>query len=161
MFLSNLPLHILINAMRSRCALFIFAWILNTNAEKSSDIGSTSSLTVSLAIGEVVSCKNCSKNGSTPKFVSAEPKNTGVSFPSLTAWRLNSSPAPSSSSISSNKSCFKYWPRISSSWGSSSDSSFFSTSFWPLFAVNDRIFSVFLSNTPLNSLPEPIGQFTG
>ena len=104
-FFSNLPLQMRINATLSRWALFMFAWILKTNAEKKSDIGSTFSSTVSLGRGGVVSCKNCSRNGSTPKFVRAEPKNTGVSWPLRTASRSNSSPAPSRSSISSNKSC--------------------------------------------------------
>ena len=41
--------------------------------------------------GGVVMRKKDSKNGSTPKFVRAEPKNTGDSLPHCTASRSNSS----------------------------------------------------------------------
>ncbi len=36
----------------------------------------------------VVICRNFSRNGSTPKFVSAEPKNTGESLPWWTALEI-------------------------------------------------------------------------
>ena len=64
-----------------RCALFIFAWILKTNAEKSSENGLISPTSAVLGSGEVVIFKKCCKNVSTPKFVNAEPKNTGESSP--------------------------------------------------------------------------------
>ena len=61
---SNLPEQIRINAIRSRCALFIFAWILNTNAEKSSSyIGSIIPLSDFLGSGEVVILRKCCKKG--------------------------------------------------------------------------------------------------
>ena len=72
-------------AIRSRCALFIFAWILNTKAEKSGLNGSIMPSVVLLGSGEVVIFKKCSRNVSTPKFVRADPKNTGESFPALTS----------------------------------------------------------------------------
>ena len=72
-------------AIRSRCALFMFAWILNTNAEKSSRNGSITPVVVFRGSGEVVIFKKCSRNVSTPKFVRADPKNTGESFPALTS----------------------------------------------------------------------------
>ena len=34
-----------------------------------------------LGSGDVVISKKCSKNGSTPKLVNADPKNTGVNSP--------------------------------------------------------------------------------
>ena len=60
---------------------------MNTNAEKSSDIGSISPTSEILGRGEVVILRKCSRKVSTPKFVRAEPKNTGVMFPLLTcSW---------------------------------------------------------------------------
>ena len=53
------------------------------------------------ASGVGVSRRKFSRKGSTPKLVSAEPKNTGLSSPRRTLSRSNSSAAPSSSSISS------------------------------------------------------------
>ena len=54
------PEQIRINAILSRCALFIFAWILNTNAEKSSSfIGSINPLSDILGSGEVVILRKC------------------------------------------------------------------------------------------------------
>ena len=44
----------------------------------------------------------CCKNVSTPKFVNAEPKNTGVNFPLVTNSISNSLLAPSNNSISSS-----------------------------------------------------------
>ena len=43
-----------------------------------------------LGVGEVVISRKFSKNGSTPKFVRAEPKNTGESSPFLTFSISNS-----------------------------------------------------------------------
>ena len=159
--LSNFPEQILIKAILSLWFLFIFAWILKTNAEKSSLVGSINPSLDSLGKGGVVRFKNSSRNGSTPKFVSAEPKNTGVSSPLRTASRSNSSPAPSSSSTSSRRMSFWPYAKWLSSCGSSKENSSFKTSFWPLFAVKARTFFDFLSYTPLNSLPEPIGQLIG
>ena len=45
--------------------------------------------------------KNRYRKGSTPKLVTAEPKNMGVSSPARTFSRSKASPASSSSSISS------------------------------------------------------------
>ena len=50
------------------------------------------------------SLRNAFKNGSTPKFVSALPKNTGESLPWRTASRSKSRPAPSSSTSSASVS---------------------------------------------------------
>ncbi len=43
--------------------------------------------------------RNSLRKGSTPKFVSAEPKKTGESLPPRTASMSKPSPAPSSSSM--------------------------------------------------------------
>ena len=48
----NFPEQIRINAIRSRCALFIFACILNTNAEKCSSNGSISPMSALRGSGE-------------------------------------------------------------------------------------------------------------
>ena len=98
---SNFPEHIRIKAIRSRWALFIFACILNTKAEKSFSTGSISSPSLFLGSGVVVILRKCFKKISTPKFVSADPKNTGVSFPSLTFSSSKAAPAISISSMSS------------------------------------------------------------
>ena len=65
----------------------MLACILNTNAEKSPENGSTSPIDECLASGAVVILRKCCKKFSTPKFVSAEPKNTGVRSPALTSSR--------------------------------------------------------------------------
>ena len=95
------PEHILIKAILSLCALFIFACILNTNAEKNSSfIGSTYPSCVFLFRGDDVILRKCSRKVCTPKFVSAEPKNTGLNSPADTFSMSKSSLAPSKSSIS-------------------------------------------------------------
>ena len=99
---SNFPEQILIKAMRSRWALFIFAWILKTNAEKSSENGSIVPISACLGSGEVVICRKCCKKVSTPKLVKAEPKNTGDNSPFATNSISNSALAPSKSSTSSS-----------------------------------------------------------
>ena len=112
--------------------------------------------------GDEVILRKCFKKVSTPKLVKAEPKNTGVSVPALTSSILNSALAPSKSSTSSINLSLKWVPisPISSSesmWRSRS-----ATSFCPFIAaVNVDTILVFLSYTPLNSLPEPIGQLIG
>ena len=100
---SNFPEQMRIKAMRSRWALFMLAWILNTKAEKAGSKGSTVPWAVFRGRGGVVRRKKLSKKGSTPKLVRAEPKNTGDSLPWRTLSRSNSYPAPSSSSTSSFK----------------------------------------------------------
>ena len=101
---SNRPEQIRMKAMRSRWALFMLAWILNTKAEKSSSRESTTSSPARRGRGAVVICRKCSRKGSTPKLVRAEPKNTRESLPWRTRSMSNSAAAPSSSSISS-ESC--------------------------------------------------------
>ena len=87
--------------MRSRWALFMLAWILNTKPEKSSSMESMISSPAFRGRGGVVMRRKCSRKGSTPKLVRAEPKNTGESLPWRTRSRSNSAAAPSRSSISS------------------------------------------------------------
>ena len=55
---------------------------------------------------------NRSRNSSTPKFVIALPKNTGVTSPRSIAARSNAAPAPSSSSMPSRNS--RYVPSSTS-----------------------------------------------
>ena len=100
---SNLPEQMRMKAMRSRWALFMLAWILKMKPENSSRQGSTASPVrlSTRASGVGVRRRNSCKKGSTPKLVSADPKNTGLSSPFSTLSRSNSSAAPSSSSISS------------------------------------------------------------
>ena len=105
-------------ASRSRWALFILAWILNTKAEKSSLNTSTSPWSLTRGRGGVVMRRNSSRNGSTPKVVRAEPKNTGDRVPFRTASMSNSRPAPSSSTSSRRAAAFCA-PIMSSSAGSS------------------------------------------
>ena len=100
---SYLPEQILMNAILSLCALFIFACILNTNAENACSVGDTRPISALLESGVVVIFKKCCKKNSTPKFVSAEPKNTGVSSPARTSSKSNSALAPSKSAISSSR----------------------------------------------------------
>ena len=140
---SNFPEQIRINAIRSRCALFIFAWILNTNAEKSSWNGSISPISAFLGSGEYVIFKKCCKNVSTPKFVNAEPKNTGDNSPFETRSISNSALAPSSSSISSNSFSFAASPISSTSAGSSMWMCLSVPSFVP-FNVSENVITSFV-----------------
>ena len=71
-----------------------------------SSIGSITPSSDILARGEVVIFRKCSRKVSTPKFVRAEPKNTGVSSPLLTSSWSKSALAPSRSSISSRSCSF-------------------------------------------------------
>ena len=76
---SKRPEQILKNAMRSRWRGSIFAWILKTNPEKASSSGATTlPASVRRLRGAGAKPINESKNGSTPKFVSALPKKTGL-----------------------------------------------------------------------------------
>ena len=148
------------NAMRSRWALFMLAWILKTKAEKS---GSKESMTSSPAFrgrGAVVMRKNSSRKGSTPKLVRAEPKNTGDSLPWRTRSRSKSQEAPSSSSISP-MSCSRLSAPIRSARAGSSGSISVAVAARALvLEVKWITFRFCRSYTPLNSLPQPMGQFT-
>ena len=131
---SNLPEQMRRNAMRSRWFLFMLAWILKIKPLNCSLHGSTSSpLCASLrGSGVGVRRRNSFKNGSTPKFVKAEPKNTGDSSPCCTASRSNSSAAPSSSSMSSASFSWLAAPIRSSRRASPSSASTSSTILTPL-----------------------------
>ncbi len=99
---SNFPDAILIKVILSLCFLFIFACILNTNAEKSFLIGLIIPSVEFLPNGDEVISRKYFKNISTPKLVRADPKNTGVCLPRWTKSRSSEDVAPSSSSISSS-----------------------------------------------------------
>ena len=134
---SNLPEQMRINAIRSRWALFMLAWILNTNAEKPGSNGSTTPVSVFLGSGAVVIERKCFKKVSTPKLVSAEPKNTGDSSPALTSSWSNSSLAPSKSSMSSISFSRLACPIRSSALSDAASKVSLATSFWPpMAAVN-------------------------
>ena len=99
-FLSYLISGISLGSIYAIIALGLFAWILNTNAEKSGLNVSITPQSASRGRGLGVMRRNSSRNGSTPKLVRAEPKNTGESLPARTSSRSNSRPAPSSSTSS-------------------------------------------------------------
>ena len=91
--------------------------------------------------------KKDSRNGSTPKFVRAEPKNTGESLPHCTASRSNSAPAPSSST-SSRRVWVSLSPISSGRAGSSSSTSVTAAlRAWPA-SVKCRMRFFSLSYTP-------------
>ncbi|MNP23877.1 hypothetical protein D3C76_1166020 [compost metagenome] len=96
----NVPDTIRRNAIRSRCAGFIFACILNTNPENFSLVGSTNPPPLLRGSGLGASCKKFSRNVCTPKLLIALPKNKGVNSPLFTFSRSNGSPAISNSSKS-------------------------------------------------------------
>ena len=110
---SNLPEQIRMNTIRSWWLGSIFAWILNTKAEKSSLVGCTISSTAWRGAGDGASSKNFSKNGFTPKLVMAEPKNIGVNSPARTLSKSNGSPATSNNSISSSNAWYTSSPNNS------------------------------------------------
>ena len=111
--------------------------------------------------GGVVMRRKCSRKGSTPKLVRAEPKNTGDSLPWRTRSRSNSAAAPSSSSISSVSCRCSRSPIRPSRLGSPSSTSVAVAALAPPLEVKWMIFLEPRSYTPWNSLPQPMGQFTG
>ena len=142
---SNSPEQIRMNAIRSRWALFMLAWILKTKAEKSgSTMGSISPLSDILGRGGVVIFRKCSRKVSTPKLVKADPKNTGDSSPLLTSSWSKAAPAPSCSSISS--SSWTLWESVISQEISGSPISTFLTSPW-------MVPSGYLRRSPPSSSP--------
>ena len=98
---SKAPDTIRMKASRSRWAGFMLAWILKMNPEKYGSSGPITPRSLSRGRGGGVNCRNRSRKGSTPKLVTADPKNMGVSSPARTFSRSKGSPASSSSSISS------------------------------------------------------------
>ena len=70
------------NATRSRWRGFMFACTLNTNPEKCGSVGATMPVSVVRGWGLGASESSASRNGSTPKSLSALPKKTGVWRPS-------------------------------------------------------------------------------
>ena len=66
------------NAMRSRCAGSMFAWILNTKPASFSSNGSTTRVVASRGRGAGAWSTKKPSSSSTPKLLIAEPKNTGV-----------------------------------------------------------------------------------
>ena len=59
----------------------MFAWILKTKPEKASAAGSIGPRSLPRAVGGEASSTSASRNGSTPKLLSALPKKTGVCRP--------------------------------------------------------------------------------
>ena len=76
------------NATRSRWSGSMFAWILKTKPEKSARAGSIGPAAGLARAGAGASSRKRSRNGSTPKFVSALPKNIGVCRPARDLGRL-------------------------------------------------------------------------
>ncbi len=74
----NFPEQIRKNAILSRWAGFIFAWILKTKPEKFGSFGSTSLLAAARALGGGAISTKASSSSLTPKLFTADPKNTGV-----------------------------------------------------------------------------------
>ena len=79
----------------------MFAWILNTKAEKFSAAGSIIPAEDSRGAGGGARRRYSSKKFCTPKFVIAEPKKRGVNSPQAMRSRSKGSPASSSSATSS------------------------------------------------------------
>ena len=79
MSLVSTPEQTRTKATRSRCLGFMFAWILNTKPLKSARSGSIGEpSSASRTCGHGAYCTSASRNDSSPKLVSALPKNTGV-----------------------------------------------------------------------------------
>ena len=139
----------------------MLAWILKTKAEKKSSSAVISPSLLWRGRGGVVMRRKSSRKGSTPKVVRAEPKNTGESFPWRTRSKSKAQEAPSSSSMSSMSWSRRVWPSMSARTGSSK-SIWVAADFLALVLEEKwRISPLFLSYTPRNSLPEPMGQLTG
>ena len=97
---SKRPEQMRVKAMRSRCFGSMFAWILNTKAVNSGEVGLDDAPVAARARGGggAKSMKQ-SRNGSTPKLFMALPKNTGRDLAGAEALAGRSAlPATSSSS---------------------------------------------------------------
>ena len=68
--------------MRSRCLGSMLAWILNTKPENFGSLGATLRVFAGRASGAGDNSTTASSSDCTPKLFTAEPKNTGVCFPS-------------------------------------------------------------------------------
>src|SRR5699024_3242521 len=89
------------NATLSRCAGFIFAWILKINPEKSGLSGEITPSVDFRGAGAGAMEINVLKNEYTPKGARALPKNKGVCFPAETSYHEKECPASSNISSSS------------------------------------------------------------
>ena len=152
------------NAMRSRWAGFIFAWILKTKALNSGLSGSSTSpfnRVRGWGAGDI--SRNFSKNSCTPKLVMALPKNMGVSSPFNTSSIWNSSPAMSSSSMSPSSASNSSSPIISLMRGSSMSAENSSNCLLPWLAsvLNKETSRVRRLYTPLYFPSRPTGQVMG
>ena len=99
---SNFPEQMRRNATLSRCARSMFAWILNTNAEKSPSGGMLPAVEL-CGPGGGIRSQNVSRKASSPKLFIALPKNIGLTSPARNFFSSNASPAASSSSLSSRR----------------------------------------------------------
>ena len=97
----SLPEQTRMKAMRSRWFGSMFAWILNTKPVMRGSVGSTRRLSASWPRGGGATLARPSMRSRTPKLRSAEPKKTGVRWPSRNASRSNGLRPPSASSTSS------------------------------------------------------------
>ena len=98
--LTSLPEQMRTKATRSRWALSMFAWILKTKPENSPPAGSTGPWSDWREPGGGISSQKVSRKASSPKLLTAEPKNIGDSSPARNFSSWNPSPAASSSSAS-------------------------------------------------------------
>ena len=159
---SNLPEQMRMYAMRSRCFGSMFAWILKMKPENASSLGSINSPPTSRPCGGGAWCRKPLRISSTPKLFIALPKNTGVVFPLRISALSNAAPAISSISSSSVTLA-----KVASGTRSLTKSSvMLPTSTGAMYAPpvvrsNKCTCLAKRSNTPLNSAPSPIGQFTG
>ena len=89
------------NATRSRWRGSMFAWTLKTRPENGASIARGAPSASRRACGDGARRSSASSSRPTPKFDTAEPKKTGVAWPSAKSAGSSVPPAPSSSSSSS------------------------------------------------------------
>src|SRR5665213_913157 len=153
----SLPEHRRAKAMRSRWLGSMLAWILNTKAVMAFSCASMVRLLETCARGDGAKEASASSRSLTPKFFSAEPKNTGVRWPSRKdskSKRRQASFTSASSSPMALASSIGFLAasaaRSSGNGGAGLPSSF-----------NSRMSPLARSQVPAKSRPRPIGQVIG
>ena len=154
----SLPEHSRANAMRSRWFGSMLAWILNTKADMFVSSASTMRLSAFCERGGGAMRPIASSRSPTPKFFSAEPKNTGLRWPSRNASRSNGLQA---SRTRSNSPVISPASRLGLSAATSSMLMARSVPALPASPSSSRTPPPSIAMVPTKSRPRPTGQFTG
>ena len=154
----SLPEHSRANAMRSRWFGSMFAWILNTKADMRFSSASTVRLSAFCARGGGAIRPMASSRSPTPKFFSAEPKNTGDKLALAECSQSNGLQASRTSSSSPETA-----PASRLAFSAATSAMLISRKVpaLPASPSSSRTPPPSISTVPTKSRPRPTGQFTG